>query len=70
LKADVLESGAGRSCCPYDCNIERYGGLRRLRRIKIVARRSKQEYLRQVRKLGEHYAGRELAGVTEREVFD
>ena len=32
--------------------------------------RSKQEYLRQVRKLGEHYAGQELAGVTEREVFD
>jgi hypothetical protein len=25
LKAEVLESGAGRSCCPYDYNIERYG---------------------------------------------
>ncbi|MGB9277949.1 MAG: hypothetical protein WCC08_22235 [Terrimicrobiaceae bacterium] len=37
---------------------------------KALRGRSKQEYLRQVRKLGEHYAGRELAGVTEREVFD
>ena len=37
---------------------------------KALRGRSKQEYLRQVRKLGEHYAGRKLAGVTEREVFD
>ena len=37
---------------------------------KALRGRSKVEYLRQVRKLGEHYARRELARVTEREVFD
>jgi len=37
---------------------------------KSLRGRSKQEYLRQVRKLGEHYAGRGLGGITEREVFD
>ena len=37
---------------------------------KALRGRSKQEYLRPVRKLGEHHAGRELAGVTEREVFN
>ena len=37
---------------------------------KALRGHSKQEYLRQVRKLGEHYAGRELAGVSERKVFD
>jgi len=37
---------------------------------KSLRGRSKAEYLRQVRKLAEHYAGRELGGITEREVFD
>jgi len=37
---------------------------------KSLRGRSKTEYLRQVRKLGEHYSGRELGGITEREVFD
>lgn len=37
---------------------------------KSLRGRSKTEYLRQVRKLGEHYAGRELGAIKEREVFD
>jgi hypothetical protein len=37
---------------------------------KALRGRSKVEYLRQVRKLGEHYAGRELQGIGEREFFD
>ena len=49
---------------------KRYGDYVVFVESKALRGRSKQEYLRQVRKLGEHYAGRELAGVTEREVFD
>jgi Phage integrase, N-terminal SAM-like domain len=37
---------------------------------KALRGRSKVEYLRQVRKLGEHYAGRVLQGIGEREFFD
>jgi integrase/recombinase XerD len=37
---------------------------------KSLRGRSKVEYLRQVRKLAAHYAGRDLAGINEREVFD
>ena len=37
---------------------------------KALRGRSKTEYLRQVRKLGAHYAGRELGRISEREVFD
>jgi len=37
---------------------------------KSLRGRSKVEYLRQARKLGEHYAGRELGRIKEREVFD
>ena len=49
---------------------KRYGDYVVFVESKALRGRSKQEYLRQVRKLGENYAGRELAGVTEREVFD
>jgi integrase/recombinase XerD len=37
---------------------------------KALRGRSNVEYLRLVRKLGEHHAGRELQGIGEREVFD
>ena len=37
---------------------------------KSLRGRSKAEYLRQVRKLGEHYAGRPLQQLSERQVFD
>ena len=37
---------------------------------KSLRARSKTEYLRQVRKLATHYAGRELDRIKEREVFD
>jgi hypothetical protein len=37
---------------------------------KALRARSKTEYLRQVRKLASHYAGRDLGRIKEREVFD
>ena len=37
---------------------------------KSLRGRSKAEYLRQVRKLGEHYADRPLEHLSERQVFD
>ena len=37
---------------------------------KSLRGRSKAEYLRQVRKLGEHYPQRSLKQLTERQVFD
>lgn len=37
---------------------------------KSLRARSKTEYLRQVRKLATHYAGRQLGRIKEREVFD
>ena len=63
--------GAGRSLLPLMTTTSKgYGDYVVFVESKALRGRSKQEYLRQVRKLGEHYAGRELAGVTEREVFD
>ena len=37
---------------------------------KSLRGRSKEEYLRQVRKLGEYYPSRSLKQITERQVFD
>ena len=66
-----MREGAGRSLLPLMTTTSKsYADYVVFVESKTLRGRSKQEYLRQVRKLGEHYARRELAGVTEREVFD
>jgi len=63
--------GAGRSLLPLMTTTSKvYGDYVVFVESKALRGRSKQEYLRQVRKLGEHYAGRDLQGIGEREIFD
>ena len=66
-----MREGADRSLLPLMTTTSKsYADYVVFVESKALRGRSKQQYLRQVRKLGEHYARRELVGVTEREVFD